>query len=71
MRTSCNSSGEFEDRVLVERAAAFAMEKCGTFAEKPPGLMTGWAGVGQFHLRLADASVPSPLWIGPSLRRAA
>jgi len=60
-----------EDRTLVERAAAFVMEKLGAFAERPPGLMTGWAGAGQFYLRLVDASVPSPLWIGPSLSRVA
>jgi hypothetical protein len=59
--------GRVEDRALVEQAAVFVMEKYGTFAEKPPGLMTGCAGAGQFYLRLADANVPSPLWIGPSL----
>ena len=63
--------GKVEDRSLIERAAAFVMDKCGACADEPPGLMTGSAGAGHFLLRLADASVPSPLWIGPALRGAA
>jgi hypothetical protein len=69
--------GRREDRGLVQRAAAFIIDKCdprersGAFSQRPPGLMAGWAGVGQFYLRLADPSIPSPLWIGPSLEKVA
>lgn len=65
--------GRAEDRKLIERAATLAIDKChpcerdSAFSQKSPGLMTGWAGVGHFYLRVADPSVPSPLWIGPEL----
>jgi Lanthionine synthetase C-like protein/HopA1 effector protein family len=62
-----------EDQTIARRAAASSIANCdpgkrnGAFSEKPPGLMSGWAGIGQFYLRVADPNVPSPLWIGAEL----
>jgi hypothetical protein len=71
--------GGTECRKLVEQAASSNIARsnpfsAGTLAQKSSGLMTGWAGVGHFYLRVVDQSVPSPLWIGPefsSLKKVA
>ena len=65
--------GRPEDQTIVRQAAASGIANCypnkrkGAFSQKPPGLMSGWAGIGQFYLRVFDPSVPSPLWIGTEL----
>lgn len=64
-------AGEPADRVLAGQAAQHVLGRYASTpaAERTPGLLTGSAGIGHFLLRLCDAGVPSPLWLGPVTAR--
>ncbi|KWK06105.1 hypothetical protein WM11_12010 [Burkholderia ubonensis] len=61
-------AGHTADRALAAQAAQHVLERyaCTPAVERTPGLLTGSAGIGHFFLRLCDAGVSSPLWLGPA-----
>lgn len=73
-----DGTGSLAARGLAEDVAALAWEEygrtgaawpCGTPAGETPSLMLGLAGVGLFHLRLEDPSIPSALAPGAGVLR--
>jgi hypothetical protein len=67
--------GHESDRDRVHQVGLFGIEQYGrggwprgVVTERLPGLMMGMAGIGHFYLRLYDSRIPSPLWIGPTLK---